>query len=418
MPAARSANAVSRAGLPIAALQLRQRRLRIAHQAERVRVAAAELQRIDVDLHHLGVERRNAPGVRHLIAGVAADEQHKVRLVHDLVGGRRGIVSRATNRQAMPRRDHAAPAERGADRRRQRLAQRQQFRPGTGRGGTGAGDDDDALRRAQLRRRALDLVVRRRRAIRRHRQLQRRIGAGRFAHHAGLDDVRRPSVQVEMRRTRRARHRLAPGLAQQARQVGGVGDIGRELRHRCVERLVREFLIGVAMVVERRLAAGQRDHRAVAQIRVLQPRREVRRADRLREADAGAAGDARIAVGHVGGGLLGVRQHARDAERAKFDQRPPQHRIDEEHMRRAVRRQRARQPFGAGDRLRCVHAVSSRAGALILAPGCRRNAPRHQRPRLAGSVPLAASCAVPGSRDIRFSFTIRSSSREKNASTA
>ena len=272
MPAARSANAVSRAGLPIAALQLRQRRLRIAHQTERVPVAAAKLQRIDVDLHHLGVQRRNAPGVRHLIAGVAADEQHQVGLVHDLVGGRRGIVARATNRQAMPRRDHTAPAERGADRRRQCLAQRQHFRPGARRGGAGAGDDDNPLRRAQLRGGTLDLVIRRRRPIRRHRQLQRRIGDRRLAHHAGLDDVRRAPIQIEMRRTRRTGHRLAPCLAQQARQVGGIRDIGRELRHRRVERPVRQFLIGVAVVEQRWLAPGQRDHRAAAEIRILQAR--------------------------------------------------------------------------------------------------------------------------------------------------
>ena len=113
MPAARSANArVARTGRAERREQLRQRRLRIAHQSQRVLVAAAKLRRVDVDLHHLGVERGNAPGVRHLVAGVAADEQHEIRLVHDLVGGRRGIVSRATNRQAMPRRDRcrARPA--------------------------------------------------------------------------------------------------------------------------------------------------------------------------------------------------------------------------------------------------------------------------------------------------------------------
>ena len=208
---------------------------------------------------------------------------------------------------------------------------------------------------AQLRRRTLDFVVRWHRPVRRHRQLQRRIGDRRFAHHARLDDVRRPPVQVEMCRARRARHRLAPGLAQQARQVGGVRHIGREFRHRCIERPVREFLIGVPMMQQRRLASGQRDHRAVAEIRILQSRRQIRRTHRLSETDPRPAGDPRIAIGHIGRRLLGMRQHARDAQRAKLDQRAPQHCVDEEHMRGAVRRQCARQPFGACDRLRCGH---------------------------------------------------------------
>ena len=42
-------------GLADRRVELRQRHLRIAHQAECVRVAAAKLQRIDVDLHHLGI---------------------------------------------------------------------------------------------------------------------------------------------------------------------------------------------------------------------------------------------------------------------------------------------------------------------------------------------------------------------------
>ena len=150
---------------------------------------------------------------------MTADEQHEIRLVHDLVGRRRGVVSRATNRQAMPRRDQAAPAERRADRRRQRFAQGQQLWPRPRRSSAGTGDDDDPPGRAQPCRRALDLVIRRRRAIRRYCQLQCRIGGNWFAHRAGLDDVGRPPVQVEMRRARRARHRLPPGLAQQARQV-------------------------------------------------------------------------------------------------------------------------------------------------------------------------------------------------------
>ncbi len=133
---------------------------------------------------HVVSRRRNAPGMRHLVAGMAADEQHQFRLVHDLVGRRRGIVSGATNRQAMPRRDHAAAAKRGGDRCGQRLAQRQHLRSGARCRGAGARDDGDPLRRAQFRRGPLDLVIRRRWPVRRHGQLQRRIGDHGLVHHA------------------------------------------------------------------------------------------------------------------------------------------------------------------------------------------------------------------------------------------
>ncbi len=218
MPAARSANAcIARRACPMAAQQLRQRRLRIAHQAERVRIGLRPSSSGSMSICTTWrVERRNAPGVRHLIAGVAADEQHEVRLVHDLVGRRRGIVARAADRQAMPRRDDAAAAERGADRRGQRLAQRQHFRPG-----------------AAMRRRRCPATMTMRFAARSFaaaRSISSSDGVGRYGGIVscsagslptgsltmpGLDDIRRPSVQVEMRRTRRAASspRARPGAA-------------------------------------------------------------------------------------------------------------------------------------------------------------------------------------------------------------
>ena len=182
--------------------QLRQRGLWITHQAQGAWIAAAQFQRIDVDLHHFGVQRRNAPGVRHLIAGVAADEQHEVGLVHDLVGRRRGIVSGATNRQAMPRRDHTAPTKGGADRRRQRLAKPQHLRSGVRRSRARARDNNDTAGGAKPGGGAFDLVIRRRRPIRRHGQLECRVGNRRLAHRAQLDDIRRASIEIKMRGTR------------------------------------------------------------------------------------------------------------------------------------------------------------------------------------------------------------------------
>ena len=226
-----------------------------------------------------------------------------------------------------------------------------------------------------------DFVIRRRRTIRRHAQLERRIGIGGFRHAAGLDDLALQAVQVEMRRTRRAGHRLAPRLAQQPRQVGGGIDVGGELGHRRKHRMMRNLLIGIAMLMRRRLAAGDRDDRAAAETRILQPRRQVRRADRLREADARPAGDARVAVRHVGDGLLAVPQHALHAQRAKLDQRAADHRIDEEHMRGAIRLQAARQPFGAGQVFLPAHVAFPSCG------GSRRRVRRTVRPRRHGTSP-------------------------------
>jgi hypothetical protein len=71
------------------------------------------------------------------------------------------------------------------------------------------------------------------------------------------------------------------------------------------------------------------------QVGILQGRRHVRRPHRLGEAEAGAAGDAGIAVGHVDHGLFAMRQLPADARLFQRDQRSPQHRVDEEHMLRA-----------------------------------------------------------------------------------
>ena len=54
---------------------------------------------------------------RHLVAGIAADEQHEIGAVHDAVGRRRGIAAGDTGRQPVPGRDDAARTERRGDRR-------------------------------------------------------------------------------------------------------------------------------------------------------------------------------------------------------------------------------------------------------------------------------------------------------------
>ena len=235
------------------------------------------------------------------------------------------------------------------------LPERQDLRPGLRCGGAGAGDDHHARRPAQRRGGAFDLIVRGRGTEGRHAQLQRRIGSRRVGERAGLDDLALQPVDVEMRRAGRAGHRFPPRLAQQARQVGRGIHFGGELGHRGEQRAVRDFLVGVAVLVCRRLASGDGDHRAAPEPGVLQSGGKVGGADRLREAHRRLAGDARVTVGHVGHRLLAVAQHALYAQRAKFDQRAAHHGIDEEHVRGTVGGQAARQPFGAGDRIGCAH---------------------------------------------------------------
>ncbi len=127
--------------------QFRQSRFRIAHQPKRIGIRSAELPRVYVNLHAGRIDCRNAPRVGHLIAGVAADEQYQLSRVHDLVGGRRGIVSGATNRQPMAGGNDTAPTERRRDRSMQRLGEREQFLSRAGLHRAGAGDDGNLVRR-------------------------------------------------------------------------------------------------------------------------------------------------------------------------------------------------------------------------------------------------------------------------------
>ena len=84
------------------------------------------------------------------------------------------------------------------------------------------------------------------------------------------------------------------------------------------------------------------------QIGVAQAGGEIERADHLRHADAGLAGGARIAVGHVGGGLLAVTMHARDlGAPLHLGEGAPQHRRHHEHVRHAIARQHVGEHFGA-----------------------------------------------------------------------
>ena len=290
MRAASSAKPASRAGLPIDLVQPSQGRLRVADEPCRVRVAAPDLQRIGVDLHDLRVERRHGPVQRDLVAGIAADEQHEIGAVHDAVGRRRGIAAGDTGRQPMPGRDDAAGAERRRDRRLQRLGQCENLRPGLRSCGPVAGDDRDAAGRGQRRGGALDVGAS---ATGRCAGIRRASGSMTGGSAVWPSSISSPWMtgEVEMGRPRRVRQRGAPSVTQQPRQFGGQVDRGREFRHRGEQRRVRDFLVGVAMLKRRRLAAGQRDDRAAPEKGVLQSGRQIGGADRLRHAHPGPPGD-------------------------------------------------------------------------------------------------------------------------------
>jgi hypothetical protein len=149
-------------------------------------------------------------------------------------------------------------------------------------------------------------------------------------------------------------------VAQQARQILWRIDPLGERGHGGEQRTVRDLLVGVARL--RGLAAGHRHDRGAVQIGVLQPSGEIRSADALRETHTDPAGGPRIAVGHVGSGLLAVREHAPDAEPFQFDQRAAQYGIDEEHVSDAVGGEHLRDhPRARG----CVHGVSSVPGLCV-----------------------------------------------------
>jgi hypothetical protein len=275
--------------------------------------------------------------MRHLVAGIAADEQHELGRVHHPVGRRRGVVADHADMQRVPRRDHPSRAERGGDRRPQHL------RPAARQRCAIADNDDHALGGQQRRHGRLH-----RRRVRPRPMPRRGPGPKRgrcLRRLAGLDELAHQPVEVEMHRARRRGDGGGPGLAELPRQVGRLMHLRRVLRHRREERRMRHLLVGVAVLMTDRLVPGQRQHRAAPQPGILQPRREIGRADGLRRHHARASGDPRIGIGHVDRRLFGMREDRLHADPFQFQQGPPQHRVDEEEMRLAGGLQAARQPF-------------------------------------------------------------------------
>ena len=116
------------------------------------------------------------------------------------------------------------------------------------------------------------------------------------------------------------------------RNLFDVVDTAVEFGHRVKQRAVINLLIGVAILEGCDMATGDGDHRRMTEVGVLHAGGEIGRPHRLRHADAGPAGDARITVGHVGDAFLGVAEHARNTEVFHFGERTTQHRVHEKYM--------------------------------------------------------------------------------------
>ena len=209
------------------------------------------------------------------------------------------------------------------------------------------------------------------------RQLQRRIDDGRFtapyrSRRSSPDRPYRSRCAGRGEPVIASRHAWRSSRGRSAASV----DIGRELGHRRIERPMRDFLIRVAMM---EAAAARARSSAITGLwpshASCKPAARFAAPTDCAKQMPGRPGNARIAIGHVGRRLLRVREHPRDAESAEFDQRPSQHRIDEEHMRRAVRGKRARQPFGAGEPSSSLIPVSPSVLRRAYARACGRGTP-------------------------------------------
>ena len=256
--------------------------------------------------------------MRHLPAGVAADEEHQVGPAHDAVGALARVVARRPHRQWVVGGEHRLGVERRGHRNRQLLGYGDQLVACAGGRHTAAGNDhrpDGAVQKVQR-------LGNRRRVG--HRPERRHPGELPLHDHLGIELAvgdRQPAdlLHVEVGGPRGAAHRTAERLAQVRRQrlrgvhVGAVLGDGRERRD------VIHLLVGVALQVELALAAGQRYDRRAGQARVLQTGGQVGGPDRLGHHQRRAAADARVGIGHVGGRLLAVRLDGGDAQLAHLE---------------------------------------------------------------------------------------------------
>ena len=132
--------------------------------------------------------------------------------------------------------------------------------------------------------------------------------------HVGLFgvDLAFVAAKLQMHRARTAGHRGTERLPHHVGKSRHVVDRGVELGHRLERRHVVDLLIDFAEFGLRLAAAGHGDHGRMGEPGVAQAGGEIERADHLRHADARLARSARIAVRHIGGGLLAVHMQPLD----------------------------------------------------------------------------------------------------------
>ena len=156
------------------------------------------------------------------------------------------------------------------------------------------------------------------------------------------------AAELQVHRARRARHRDPERLPQHVGKPCHIVHGGVEFCHRLEGGHVVHLLIDLAEFGPRLPPAGHGDDRRMGEPGIAQAGGEVERADHLRHADAGLAGGAGIAVGHVGGGFLAMYMQPLDVGAAlHLGKAAAQHGRDVEHMGDAVALEHVRQAFGA-----------------------------------------------------------------------
>ena len=119
-------------------------------------------------------------------------------------------------------------------------------------------------------------------------------------------DLALVAAELQMHRPRGAGGRHPKRLAHHVGKACDVVDRGVEFGHRLERRHVVDLLINLTEFGLGIAPAGHRDYRRMREPGIAQAGGEVKGADHLRRADAGLAGSARVAIGHVGSGLLPV----------------------------------------------------------------------------------------------------------------
>ena len=255
--------------------------------------------------------RRIAPAFRGDGAGAATDEDDEVSRIYDRAGFHHAAIrADDADRQRIPLADRALAANRGGNRRTQRLSQLQQHRLGPGDHHAAAADEQRLLRR-QDQLGGLLHILRVRPVAARGVGTHLRIGPHVAFVHRALLHI---EGQAQMRRTRLAGGHLLEGGAQRTRDILGPVDDGVVLRERAEQRVLVQLGQGVTAARGNRDIRGHRQDRDRAFIGFHHARQDVGGAAAARPlADADLAGGAGIAVRHVGGRALVARQDVLDA---------------------------------------------------------------------------------------------------------